>query len=77
MAYPYKSASPLQESRICPLLSQAAIYQLEIHALSPMIASQCGNDRPGFGLPSITPGIAGYNYKTGLGFQYQDCLNIQ
>jgi hypothetical protein len=33
-----------------------------------MGASQCGNDRPGFGLPSITPGIAGYNYKTDLGF---------
>jgi hypothetical protein len=32
-----------------------------------MVASQCGNDRPGFGLHSITPGIAGYNYKTDLG----------
>ena len=29
-----------------------------------MIASQCGNDRPGFGLHSITPGIECYNYKT-------------
>jgi hypothetical protein len=29
--------------------------------MARMGASQCGNDRPGFGLPSITPGIAGYN----------------
>jgi hypothetical protein len=32
--------------------------------LSIMVASQCGNDRPGFGLHSITPGIECYNYKT-------------
>ena len=29
-----------------------------------MDTSQCGSDRPGFGLHSITPGIECYNYKT-------------
>ncbi len=33
-----------------------------------MVLSQCGNDRLGFGLHSITPGIECYNYKTYLGF---------
>ena len=32
-----------------------------------MDARQCGNDRPGFGVPSISPEIEGYNYTTFFG----------
>jgi hypothetical protein len=41
--------------------------QTDAQRIQPMVRRQCGNDRPGFGLPSITSGIAGYNYKTFLG----------
>ncbi len=42
--------------------------QKRVQDLMTMDRGQCGNDRPGFGLPSITPGMAGYNYKRLLEF---------
>ena len=32
--------------------------------MESMGARQCGNDRPGFGVPSVSPETAGYNIKT-------------
>jgi hypothetical protein len=46
------------------LLSPLSQFKNDLTVAVAVVASQCGNDRPGFGLHSITPGIECYNYKT-------------
>jgi hypothetical protein len=41
-----------------------------------MDASQCGNDRPRFGLPAVTQKLLDMSYKTLSGFRYRDLLVI-